>query len=82
MRYIHQVFRVEEGKLGEEVEIIQGKTKFRQAMQAHFATGDASRRAFRLVNSPNTTVYEVVPFLNRRGRLDVCFRVLEDLVQR
>jgi len=78
MRYTHQVFRFDDGVLGQATGVIDGKAKFKEAMRAHFASDPALRLAFRLVSSPNTTVYEVVPYINRKGQLDVCFRAIDD----
>ena len=78
MRYTHRVFRFDDGVLGQATGVIGGKRRFREAMRAHFESDGASRLAFQLENSPNTTVYEVIPYINRRGRLDVCFRALDD----
>lgn len=72
-QYIHEVYYLDSGK---SFGTIITKTAFKKAMLKHYfehPLSNPEKLAFSLKNSPNTTHYEVIPYINQRKNRDICF---------
>lgn len=75
--YVHQIWLLDDlGCPRERRQVIRTKKAFRQAMVRHFFEEDGGPIGFHLVDSPSHTFYRVHPFINRLGKLSVCFTAL------
>ena len=71
MYYIHDVRYLETGK---PFDIIRTKKRFRMRMINHyFKQSNPEPLMFKLLESPNTAEYEIIPYINRRGNPSICF---------
>ncbi len=73
--YIHRVFQLDnESRPSREWDVIKTKKAFNAAMITHFFTTlDPERLGFRLDESPNSSFYEIFPYVNRRGNPAIAF---------
>ena len=72
-QYIHEVYYLDSGK---SFGIIVTKTAFKKAMLKHYfehPLEDPPKLAFSLKDSPNTTHYQVIPYINKRGNQDLAY---------
>ena len=77
-QYIHEVYYLDSGK---SFGIIVTKTAFKKAMLKHYFEHpfeDPPKLAFSLKESSNTSHYQVIPYINRRGNRDICFVKVRD----
>ena len=71
MKYIHKVSYQDSN---EHFATIATKAKFRREMIAHyFEQKDPRSLKFQLEDSPNTSNYQIIPYINRQGNPSVCF---------
>jgi len=77
MYYIHDVRYLE---TGEPFDVIRTKARFRKRMiNYYFEEGGSERLMFKLLESPNTAEYEIIPYINRRGNPSICFTRITDI---
>lgn len=78
-KYVHEVWQLTRGKgtPWRKLCVIKTKKAFKKWAIDHFFMGDPEqirhRIGFRLVGSPNTTLYEILPYINRGGNKSVAF---------
>ena len=74
LEYIHEVRYLENDKPGAIFDIIKTKKYFKRAIIDYYSNEDkVDPLCFKLLNSPNTQVSKIIPYINRRGNKDICF---------
>ncbi len=80
--YIHEVWILDAtGSPTKRFGIIPTKKKFRETMIQLFYDTPSCRVGFRLLESPNDSFYEAIPYVNRRGNPALAFMIVDQSQQ-